>query len=180
MPDYDAILAAAGAPNGDVDKILKDSLLRNRVFDLLVEQHAAEALSTHFHEMELQALRIRIGAEVSKPKFRVTWGIMPSDRGLSEGQTIVAKSFIGDSQTHDEVFYFKPRTIEEARAIKYRGQPVPGDILYLYSQYLSAPNAAWLAEERQQEIYKAEKAAKDQGVLKGDLAVAVAAQSGKP
>ncbi len=175
-----AILDAAGIsgdyPGDVIPKILNYGLLRNRVLDYLVETFAAQVLTSRFHASELEHLRVSVGAEVRKPKFSVRWALVPSDLGLSAGTTIVAKSFIGDSKTHDEIFYFKPRTIEEARAIRYRGQACPGDVLYLFSQYLDRPNSEWLTEVRQQERYKAEQAQKAQGTLKGDLAIAVAAQ----
>ena len=182
MDPHVEILEAAGItqqpyPLEVVPKILNYSLLRNRVFDLLVEQHAAEVLATRFHEAELKALRVHCRIESTKPTFRIQWALVPANDGLSGGQYIVAESFVGDNRTHDEIFRWQPRTIEEARQIRFRGEGVPGDILWLYSQYLAAPNAEWAAEMRQQEKFKAEQAQKKQGVLTGDLAVAVAAGS---
>jgi hypothetical protein len=175
------ILEAAGItqqpyPLEAVPKILNYSLLRNRVFDLLVEEYAADVLATRFHEAELKALRVHCRVESSKPSFRVTWSFISAELSQNNQAKIVAKSYIGENQAPDETFYFVPRTIEEARAIRFRGQAIPGDVLYQCGQFLNGPSTDWSAEMRLQQRYDAEKEQKDQGVLKGDLAVAVMSQ----
>ena len=80
---------------------------------------------------------------------------------------IVGSSYVGDSQTPDEKFFWQPRTIEEARQIRFRGESVPGDLLYQYSsQYLGGgmdPMA--LADRQQNEINKAQAAQEEQNRL---------------
>jgi hypothetical protein len=175
------ILEAAGItqpplPLEVVPKILNYSLLRNRVFDLLVEQHAAEVLETCFHEAELKALRVHCRVESTKPKFRVGWSLVSPEMAQSGRPIIVANSYLGDSQTPDEKLFFQPKTIEEARQVRVRGQAVPGDLLYQYGQFLNVPSTDWSAEMWRQQLYDAEHTQKEQGVLKGELAVAVAVQ----
>ena len=113
-----------------------------------------------------------ICASASVPRFVnricVTWGIVAPDLSRSNSKPlIVGSSYVGDSQTPDEKFFWQPRTIEEARQIRFRGESVPGDLLYQYSsQYLGGgmdPMA--LADRQQNEINKAQAAQEKQNRL---------------
>jgi hypothetical protein len=181
MDPHVKILEAAGItqfpyPLEVVPKILNDSLLQKRVLDHLVEMYAAEVLATGFHEAELKALRIRCRAESAKPKFRVSWSFISADFSQNAEPKIIAKSYIGENQAPDETFFWAPKTIEEARQIRFRGEAVPGDILYQYSAALNRPDPLYVSTQRDHELGVLAQKQKEANTLKGDLAVAVYSQ----
>jgi hypothetical protein len=169
MIDQSALFRALGItnpppgadPNAIVEKVLGYGLLQQRVIRRLLERDAIETLGT-FRQIELEALRRYAGAEAVKPKWTIHWAVLTPDSGVSQLQ-IVAKSFPEGATNYDEIRYFGPRTIEDARQIRFRGEAVPGDVLYLYSQYLGSTAALWAAEAaRTQQKNEAEAAQKKQ------------------
>lgn len=186
--DHEALLRAAGIqslPPGVsalevVQKICRDHLVRDRVFDLLVEQYAAEALTNRFHFREKEPLRVRTGAEIAKLKFRVEWSFIEPSLSQNGQALISAKAYVEGDTSPAETFWWSPRTLEEARQIRFRGEACPGDILWRIGEYLGNPDAAlFAAQARDRALYDANEAQKKAGRLTGELAVAIAAQQAK-
>ncbi len=168
--DHEAIFRAAGiqslrsgaSPLDVLQKILGYGLLRDRVFTRLVEKYAAEVLSESFHQIELERLRVYSGAETAKPKFLVQWFCISPDQNMSDpSPQIIAKAFLEGSQTADETRTWQPRTLEEARLIKFRGEAVPGDILFLYHTYIGGSDPLAAADAMQNERNRAIDAQKE-------------------
>ena len=178
MSDHDAILRAAGItslppganPNDIVEKILGYGLLQQRVIRRLLERDAIETLGT-FRPIELEALRRYAGAEAAKPKWTVRWDVVTPDQDGGDIR-IVAKSFLEGMVTPDETFVFQPRTIEEARRIRFRGEAVPGDVLYVWSQYKGVSLRAEAAI-REQQIAAADAAGKKQSNIAAGQTIAI-------
>ncbi|HEV2521980.1 MAG TPA: hypothetical protein VGT24_06325 [Candidatus Acidoferrales bacterium] len=131
------ILNAAGLtnlpPGADptviAEQILKDHLVGQRVFDLFIEQHAAEVVSK-FHPLEKEALRRRLGfagfAEPA-PKPHVSWSVGPHP---INGKVMITM------QCGSETCYWSG-SVDDLPRLKFRGETVPADIATVYKMSVS-------------------------------------------
>jgi hypothetical protein len=174
MVDPQAILSALGvqtlppgvAPQDVIAKVLGDHLVRERCFTRLVERECPDVLRECFHPIELAALRKKSGAEVVRPKFTIQWAL---DEDFQTGvKRIVAKAFLEGKRDPDETMWFQPLTIDEARKIRFKGESVPGDLLYVYGLYLGGGPSAELisaSDARARALQEAQKAQEKQNRL---------------
>ena len=138
MQTTDPILNAAGIrdlPPGvseyDVlQKVLADSLVGNRVFALLIQRHAAEALRG-FRGIELDALHKRVGAiDVTRIKPAITWGIIHPDS--DNRQMFITANAAGETVRWNG-------GVEKLKTFRWRGEAVPEEIAELYRLHNAAP-----------------------------------------
>jgi hypothetical protein len=153
----DPILSAAGITlqPGNIqpdliEKILADSLVGQRVMELLIRRYAAEAIAP-WHPLEKEALRRRMHVnDPVKTKPVVEWGLLSPDQ-TQAGRAIV-KATCGPETIN---FTGTPAAL---KTFRFHGAPCPGDIIWLYETYCApAPDPIFIRDERERQKYALEQ-----------------------
>src|SRR6266852_2841108 len=112
-----------------VKKILTDNFFYNKVLARLVDEWSV-GVAEKLPWIEREALRNRIIPSKAAQKPVVEWGLVYPDKAADGKMQITATCGA-------ETIRWNGKNV---RGFRFRGEPVPGEIAYIYEEYLKIPS----------------------------------------
>jgi len=111
-----------------VKKILTDNFFYNKVLARLVDEWSV-GVAEKLPWIEREALRNRIVPSKAAQKPAVEWALVYPDKAADGKMQITATC-------GNETIRWNGKNV---KAFRFRGEPVPGEIAYIYEEYLKIP-----------------------------------------